>query len=79
MRLLTLLIPVILALRASAAAIPHPKVLVARAYNPIVDLYANWPNYEQLPLHPSFPTKAAWGVWVCLFNSFWHSDASLKF
>ncbi|KAE9384397.1 hypothetical protein BT96DRAFT_892486 [Gymnopus androsaceus JB14] len=26
-------------------------------------MYANWPTYDQLPLHPSFPTKAAWGVW----------------
>ncbi|KAJ7737418.1 hypothetical protein DFH07DRAFT_707421, partial [Mycena maculata] len=25
--------------------------------------YANWPSYAQLPLIPSFPTKAAWGVW----------------
>ncbi|EEC00010.1 hypothetical protein MPER_00154, partial [Moniliophthora perniciosa FA553] len=27
------------------------------------DIYANWPSYDQLPLDPSFPTKAAWGAW----------------
>ncbi|KAK7455906.1 hypothetical protein VKT23_010946 [Stygiomarasmius scandens] len=26
-------------------------------------MYANWPTYDELPLDPSFPTKAAWGVW----------------
>lgn len=25
--------------------------------------YTNWPSYDQLPLDPSYPTKAAWGVW----------------
>lgn len=28
------------------------------------DPYLNWPTYEQLPLDPSYPMKAAWGVWV---------------
>ncbi|KAJ7487033.1 hypothetical protein FB451DRAFT_1363175 [Mycena latifolia] len=46
----------------SAGPIPHPRTLVARTFNDS-NLYANWPNYDQLPLHPSFPTKAAWGVW----------------
>ena len=45
-----------------AAAIPSSKQLVARQYDSS-NLYANWPSYSQLPLHPSFPTKAAWGVW----------------
>ncbi|KAJ4467225.1 hypothetical protein J3R30DRAFT_3309519 [Lentinula aciculospora] len=26
-------------------------------------MYANWPTFDDLPLHPTFPTKAAWGVW----------------
>jgi hypothetical protein len=39
------------------------KLAVARSYDPSRDLYKNWPSYEQLPLHSSFPTKAAWGVW----------------
>jgi len=42
--------------------IPNLKILVARDFN----MYANWPSYDQLPLHPSFPMKAAWGVWVSL-------------
>ncbi|KAJ7703723.1 hypothetical protein B0H17DRAFT_1040936 [Mycena rosella] len=50
------------ALRTNAGPIPHPLTLVARAFNDS-DMYANWPTYDQLPLHPSFPTKAAWGVW----------------
>lgn len=48
-----------------ATPILPPKHLVARSYNSS-DMYANWPTYDQLPLHPSFPTKAAWGVWVSL-------------
>lgn len=27
------------------------------------DPYKDWPSYDELPLNPSFPTKAAWGVW----------------
>ncbi|KAF5374255.1 hypothetical protein D9758_004705 [Tetrapyrgos nigripes] len=27
------------------------------------DMYVNWPTYDELPRDPSFPTKAAWGVW----------------
>jgi hypothetical protein len=52
-----------------ATAHPHPvsefqnpKVLVSRKFDQR-DLYANWPSYDQLPLDPSYPTKAAWGVW----------------
>lgn len=40
----------------------NPKVLVSRKFDQH-DLYANWPSYDQLPLDPSYPTKAAWGVW----------------
>ncbi|KAF7341161.1 putative cyclase [Mycena venus] len=45
-----------------ARPVPHPLALVSRAVNDS-DIYANWPTYDELPLHPSFPTKAAWGVW----------------
>ncbi|THU90946.1 hypothetical protein K435DRAFT_675101 [Dendrothele bispora CBS 962.96] len=38
-----------------------PTVSVSRQFND--SEYANWSTYEQLPLDPSFPTKAAWGVW----------------
>ncbi|KAJ7214043.1 hypothetical protein GGX14DRAFT_444880 [Mycena pura] len=41
---------------------PHPLTLVSRLVQD-GNIYANWPTYDQLPLHPSFPTKAAWGVW----------------
>ncbi|KUJ22642.1 uncharacterized protein LY89DRAFT_777704 [Mollisia scopiformis] len=48
------------------SAHPHaalnPKVLVSRQFN-TQDPYTNWPTYDQLPLDPSYPTKAAWGVW----------------
>ncbi|KAJ7861422.1 hypothetical protein B0H14DRAFT_2742239 [Mycena olivaceomarginata] len=47
---------------ATSRPVPHPLALVSRALNDS-DIYANWPTYDQLPLHPSFPTKAAWGVW----------------
>ncbi|KIK58412.1 hypothetical protein GYMLUDRAFT_45305 [Collybiopsis luxurians FD-317 M1] len=53
---------VILHPQVRATPIPPPKVLVSRAFNSS-DPYANWPTYDELPLHPSFPTKAAWGVW----------------
>lgn len=36
---------------------------VERNFDPTVDLYANWPSYDELPLNSSYPTKAAWGVW----------------
>lgn len=42
------------------------KVVVSRAYD-ANDPYANWPTYGELPLNSSFPTKAAWGVWVTEF------------
>ncbi|KAF7341142.1 hypothetical protein MVEN_01848900 [Mycena venus] len=53
----------IAAVLTDARPVPHPLTLVSRAVNDS-DFYANWPTYDQLPLHPSFPTKAAWGVWV---------------
>ncbi|KAJ7905876.1 hypothetical protein B0H13DRAFT_2508468 [Mycena leptocephala] len=53
---------VLAAALANARPIPHPRIVIARAFN-ASDPYANWPSYDQLPLHPSFPTKAAWGVW----------------
>ncbi|KAJ8115800.1 hypothetical protein ONZ43_g4585 [Nemania bipapillata] len=36
---------------------------VEREFVPTVDLYANWPSYDELPLNSSYPSKAAWGVW----------------
>ncbi|KAJ3555449.1 hypothetical protein NPX13_g10354 [Xylaria arbuscula] len=36
---------------------------VSRAFDRNVELYANWPSYDELPLNSSYPTKAAWGVW----------------
>ncbi|OIW22553.1 hypothetical protein CONLIGDRAFT_587037 [Coniochaeta ligniaria NRRL 30616] len=35
----------------------------SRDFDRDTDLYANWPSYDQLPLDPCYPTKAAWGVW----------------
>ncbi|KAJ8130590.1 hypothetical protein O1611_g3039 [Lasiodiplodia mahajangana] len=48
-----------------AAALPSVRSSkrVERNFIRDVDLYANWPSYDQLPLDPSYPTKAAWGVW----------------
>ena len=40
-----------------------PRILVSRDFD-AGDVYANWPTYDQLPLDASYPTKAAWGVWV---------------
>ena len=48
---------------ALATPIPNARMLVARQFTS-TDLYKDWPTYDELPLHPSFPTKAAWGVWV---------------
>ncbi|KAK0479055.1 hypothetical protein EDD18DRAFT_1207658 [Armillaria luteobubalina] len=63
MDVLCALFTVILLLPWSIATpIPSAQYLVAREYNSS-DLYANWPTYQDLPLHSSFPTKAAWGVW----------------
>ncbi|KAI0400458.1 hypothetical protein F4802DRAFT_584691 [Xylaria palmicola] len=36
---------------------------VERRFDSNIDLYANWPSYDELPLNASYPTKAAWGVW----------------
>lgn len=47
---------------ACAATIPDPLVL-SRSFDTTGELYRNWPAYKDLPLDPSFPTKAAWGVW----------------
>ncbi|ESK83624.1 hypothetical protein Moror_12034 [Moniliophthora roreri MCA 2997] len=46
----------------SASPVVPPSKLSARQFNSS-DIYANWPSYDQLPLDPSYPTKAAWGVW----------------
>ncbi|KAJ6463163.1 hypothetical protein C8R47DRAFT_1157802 [Mycena vitilis] len=50
------------AVLTDAVPVPHPLPILSRALN-ASDPYANWPTYDQLPLDPSFPTKAAWGVW----------------
>jgi len=42
---------------------PKPRILISRQFDGR-DVYANWPSYDKLPLDPSYPTKAAWGVWV---------------
>ncbi|KAI0974247.1 hypothetical protein F4678DRAFT_421958 [Xylaria arbuscula] len=50
----------------ASAAYPSIKASdkrVERRFDRNVDLYANWPSYDQLPLNSSYPTKAAWGVW----------------
>ncbi|KAK6074466.1 hypothetical protein SCUP234_08250 [Seiridium cupressi] len=39
------------------------RATVSRQFKGDVDLYADWPSYDDLPLDPSYPTKAAWGVW----------------
>ncbi|KAI1852754.1 hypothetical protein JX266_002295 [Neoarthrinium moseri] len=47
-------------------ALPHSdkaRIVRSRAFDCDVDLYANWPSYDDLPLDASYPTKAAWGVW----------------
>ncbi|KAJ7136739.1 hypothetical protein C8R44DRAFT_868861 [Mycena epipterygia] len=59
---LTALGVLFVAILANAGPIPHPRTLVGRIFNDS-NIYANWPTYDQLPLNPSFPTKAAWGVW----------------
>ena len=40
-----------------------PRITASRKFD-AGDMYANWPSYDQLPLDASYPTKAAWGVWV---------------
>ncbi|KAJ6564220.1 hypothetical protein B0H19DRAFT_891203, partial [Mycena capillaripes] len=52
----------VVAVLTNAAPISGPRTIVSRPFNPS-DPYSNWPSYDQLPLDPSFPTKAAWGVW----------------
>ncbi|KAI3342726.1 hypothetical protein F4824DRAFT_117345 [Ustulina deusta] len=42
---------------------PGPRRRVERSFDRSVDLYADWPSYDELPLNASYPTKAAWGVW----------------
>lgn len=42
---------------------PKPRITTSRKFD-AGDMYANWPSYDQLPLDASYPTKAAWGVWV---------------
>ncbi|KAI1429980.1 hypothetical protein F5Y12DRAFT_724092 [Xylaria sp. FL1777] len=48
-----------------AVAYPSPASYkrIERRFDRDVDLYANWPSYDELPLNASYPTKAAWGVW----------------
>lgn len=46
-----------------AEAMPRDRVLVSRTFDRRSDMYADWPSYDALPLDPSYPTKAAWGVW----------------
>ncbi|KAF5343551.1 hypothetical protein D9758_012938 [Tetrapyrgos nigripes] len=46
-----------------AKAVPIPGTHVLAPEVNVSDVYAHWPTYDQLPLNPSFPTKAAWGVW----------------
>ncbi|KAJ7441131.1 hypothetical protein FB451DRAFT_1106260 [Mycena latifolia] len=58
----SLVLGLLIAVLTNAGPIPHPRTLVARTFNDS-NMYANWPSYDELPLHPSFPTKAAWGVW----------------
>ncbi|KAK7038542.1 hypothetical protein R3P38DRAFT_547227 [Favolaschia claudopus] len=53
---------IVTAVVTHARPTPHPLTLVSRTFNDS-DIYANWPTYDELPLHPSFPTRAAWGVW----------------
>ncbi|KAI0515278.1 hypothetical protein F5B22DRAFT_195500 [Xylaria bambusicola] len=55
----------VLSLAVAAAAYPSmgPYERVSRIFDRSVDLYADWPSYDQLPLNSSYPTKAAWGVW----------------
>ena len=44
--------------------IPRDRLVSSgRTFNP-EDPYKGWPSYADLPLDPSYPTKAAWGVWV---------------
>lgn len=50
-------------LSRSSVATRCSATLGARRFVREIDLYANWPTYDQLPLNPCFPTKAAWGVW----------------
>jgi hypothetical protein len=42
---------------------PKPRISASRKFD-AGNMYANWPSYDQLPLDASYPTKAAWGVWV---------------
>ncbi|TVY82765.1 hypothetical protein LSUE1_G003291 [Lachnellula suecica] len=45
---------------------PHPLPEIGAHVSREIDsndVYSNWPSYAQLPLDPSYPTKAAWGVW----------------
>jgi hypothetical protein len=58
----------IVSFQTLVTAHPHspatkPRILISRKFD-VGDVYSNWPSYDQLPLDPSYPTKAAWGVWV---------------
>ena len=53
----------LLFLLATAEARPTGKdQKVSRQFDS-KDPYADWPSYDDLPLDPTYPTKAAWGVW----------------
>ncbi|KAI1122385.1 hypothetical protein F5Y10DRAFT_75973 [Nemania abortiva] len=56
---------IFLSVLSVAAAYPSVRSSkrVERNFARDVDLYANWPSYDELPLNSSYPTKAAWGVW----------------
>ncbi|KAK7047148.1 hypothetical protein VNI00_006813 [Paramarasmius palmivorus] len=57
------LVPLLLAWTLVVATpVTQPPALSTRQYNSS-NVYADWPSYDQLPLDPSYPTKAAWGVW----------------
>ncbi|KAF2008860.1 hypothetical protein BU24DRAFT_359788 [Aaosphaeria arxii CBS 175.79] len=46
---------------AAATASQRSTILLRRSLAEVS--YKNWPSYAELPLDPSYPTKAAWGVW----------------
>jgi hypothetical protein len=57
---------------------PKPRITTSRTFD-AGDMYANWPSYDQLPLDASYPTKAAWGVWVSSPHHHLHWDDTESF
>jgi len=49
---------------STALSIPRHQLL-SRDFDPD-NPYVDWPSYTDLPLDPSYPAKAAWGVWVII-------------